>query len=353
MAHSIEDVDARGESSAAGVRQDPPGGSPAVLPSASRARRNRGVLVERYAGVGVLALLVVLFSALKPDTFLSYNNIVGILGNEAILGILALGLLAPLAAGVFDISIGGVMTLAVVAVAYLFQSTQGSFPVPLAIAVVLAGAGVVGLINAALVVRAGVEPFIATIGTGSVLVGMSQLLANGTTIVNDIPASFTDFGRFQLGRIPIGVFVLAALGLIAWYVFEYTPFGRHLYATGAAREATRLTGIRTTRVLTIAFVCSALGAAIAGIVFAARLGSGPPDIGNGFLIGAYSAAFLGSTIIRPRRFNVLGLIVALLIIAVGVNGLQLLGLPFWVVETFQGMALIVAVLIGRGRRAST
>jgi ribose transport system permease protein len=318
-------------------------------PAEKASGAGRPSLLQRYAGVGVLVVIIVFFTILKPDTFMTYDNIVGILGNSAILGILAVGLLAPLAAGVFDISIGGSMTLAVVAITWLFQTTHGSFPIPLAILVVLIGAVGIGLINSWLVVNQGIEPFIATIGTGSVLVGMSQLIANGTTISNDIPSSFTDFGRWSLGRIPMGVFVLLGLCIFSWYILQFTPFGRHLYATGASREATRLTGIRTTRVLKVAFVCSALGAAIAGTVFAARLGAGPPDIGNGFLIGAYSVAFLGSTIIQPGRFNVVGLIVALLIISVGINGLQIAGLPFWVVETFQGMALLIAVLLGRRR----
>jgi ribose transport system permease protein len=326
------------------------GSVPTDEPPAERRRSTgRPGIGQRYAGVFVLVAILAVFTALEPSKFMSYDNVVGVLGNSAILGILAVGLLAPLAAGVFDISIGGTMTLAVVAVAYLFQSTGGGFPVPLAILVVFIGALGIGLINSWLVVDRGVEPFIATIGTGSVMVGMSQLLANGTTITNDIPSAFTDFGRWSVGRIPVGVFILLGLCLLAWYVLQYTPFGRHLYATGASREATRLTGVRTTRVLRVAFVVSALAAAIAGVTFAARLGSGPPDIGQGFLIGAYSVAFLGSTIIQPGRFNVGGLIVALLIISFGVNGLQIAGLPFWVVETFQGLALLVAVLLGRRR----
>lgn len=303
--------------------------------------------IERFAGVIVLIFLIVVFSVTSPSVFPTYDNIVGILANSAILGILAIGLLAPLAAGVFDISIGGAMTLAVVAVTWLFQVTNGAMPVPVAILIVLIGAVLVGLINSWLTVSRGVDPFIATIGTGSVMVGMSQMIANGTTISRDIPSAFTDFGRWNLEKIPVGVFILIALALAVFYVFQYTPAGRHLYATGAAREAARLTGIRTTRILRVAFICSALGAAIAGIVFAARVGSGPPNIGAGFLIGAYSVAFLGSTIIQPGRFNVGGLIVALLIISVGINGLQISGLPFWVVETFQGVALLVAVLLGR------
>lgn len=313
----------------------------------------RAGLFQRFAGVLVLVMLIVLFSIVKPALFPTYDNFVGIMGNSSILGILGVALISPLAAGVFDLSIAGVMTLSIVFVTWLFQDTNGSFPLVLAVVVTLVGALGVGLVNSWLVVIKGIDPFIATIGTSSVLIGLSQLIANGTTISNDIPTSFTDMGRWQPGRIPVAVFVFLALCVILWYVLRYTPLGRHIYATGAAREATRLSGIRTTRVLTLAFMASAFCAAMAGIMFAAREGAGPPDIGDSYLIGAYSVAFLGSTIIIPGRFNVVGLIVALLIISIGVNGLQLIGLPFWVEETFQGMALLVAVLLGRHRRGTS
>lgn len=135
-------------------------------------------------------------------------------------------------------------------------------------------------------------------------------------------------------------------------MLEHTPIGRRIYATGAEREAARLAGIRTGRIITFAFCCSALGAGIAAVLFAAQLGSGPPDIGDSYLLGGYATAFLGATIIRPGRFNVGGLVVALLILAVGINGLQITGIPFWVVETFQGAALLVAVVLTKVLRSN-
>lgn len=319
----------------------------AFAPSARRSRR----IVERYAGVAVVVLLFVIFALLEPNTFPTYDNLVGVVGNSALGGIVALGLIAPLAAGVFDLSIAGVMTLSVVAVTYLFQSTHGSFPVWLACLVVLLGAVLVGLFNAFFVLRLRVEPFIATLGASSVLVGASQLIGNGTTISNFIPESFTNFGRAEVAQIPIVVFIFLALAIVLWYVFTYTPFGTGMYATGAAREAARLAGIRTNRIVAIGFCVSALGAAIAGIIYAAENGSGPAGVGESYLLNAYATAYLGSTIIRPGRFNVGGLIVALLIISIGINGLQLTGLPFWVAETFQGVALLAAVALGRMRGA--
>ena len=110
-------------------------------------------------------------------------------------------------------------------------------------------------------------------------------------------------------------------------------------------EAARLAGVQVHRIVFGAYIGSAVFASIAGILFAAKFGAGPPNIGGGYLLPAYAAAFLGSTIIRPGRFNVPGLVVAVFIVGIGINGLQLQGRAFWIVDVFQGGALLVAVVI--------
>lgn len=312
-------------------------------------RRLSASFAERYAGVGLLALLFAVFAIRMPSTFLTYDNLVGILGNETISAIMALGLLIPLAAGVFDISIGNMMTLAMVIVIALFQDTGGHIPIAVAVIAVLGAALVVGAANALLVVKLKIDPFIATIGTGSIILGMSQLIAHGETLSEHVPDAFTTIGRTKVGGMPITVVYALVLALLVWYLLRYTPLGRMVYATGAGREAARLSGVRTDRILVLAFLFSALCAGVAGVVFAARIGSAPPDVGSSYLLPAFATAFLGSTIIQPGRFNVVGLLVAIFIIAVGINGLQLMGIPFWVVATFQGAALIVAVVLSRLR----
>jgi ribose transport system permease protein len=131
-----------------------------------------------------------------------------------------------------------------------------------------------------------------------------------------------------------------------------TPLGRKIYATGANRDAARLAGVPTDRILYLAFMTSGVCAAAAGLLYAMRIGAGQPEVGAQYLLPAYAAAFLGSTMIKPGRFNVLGLLVGLAIIAIGINGLQLEGIPSWVIPTFQGAALIIAVVLTkvRGRR---
>lgn len=327
----------------------PNGAGSRQMARAQASSRTRSRYLERYAGVLVLVLIIGVFSIAAPGTFLTYSNIVGVLGNQGISGIIALGLVVPLAAGVFDISIDGLMTLSVVSVTDLFQATNGKCPIAVAVLIVLVGAVLVGLLNSFIVLQLGVDPFIGTIAVSSILIGISQMIANGTVITNNIPASFTNFGRLVVLKIPIEVFICVAIAALLWYLLTFTPFGPALYATGAAREASRLAGIRTKRTITIAFCCSAVGAAIAGVLYAALNGSGPPSVGDGYLLGSYATVFLGSTMIRPGRFNIVGVLVALLILAFGVNGLELVGLPFWITETFQGVALLIAVVLGRAR----
>lgn len=306
-------------------------------------------LLERYGGVALLVAMFLIFTIALPGKFLTYDNVIGVIGNQAIIGLMALSVLLPLACGVFDISVAGMMTLAVVAVTWLFQTTSGSIPIPVAIVIVLLFAVAVGLFNGGLVLKGKIDPFIGTIATGAVLIGVSQAIANGTTISADIPESFTQLARTQIEKVPITVLYFLVAMAVVWYVLDYTPFGRRAYATGASRDAARLAGVRTNRVIFTAFVVAAMLATLAGVTYAARLGSGPPNIGAAYLLPAYAAAFLGSTMIRPGRFNVPGLVVALCIVAFGINGLQLAGLPFWITEIYQGTVLIIAVLLARWR----
>jgi ribose transport system permease protein len=321
---------------------------PAKTPPARR-RRNQATLVERFAGPAFLVVMFIGFSITQPDTFPTYNNLIAVANNQTITALVALGLLVPLAAGVFDISIGGILTLSVILSTLLFQTTDGDMPVPVVILATLGVGIAAGLFNAILVVRLRIEPFIVTLGSGSVFIGISQLIANGKVISEHIPKGFTDLGRGEPLGIPAPLIYVGVLALVLGYVFVMTPLGRKIYATGANREASRLAGVQTDRILYLAFMTSGVCAAAAGLLYAMRIGAGQPEVGGQYLLPAYAAAFLGSTMIRPGRFNVLGLLIGLAIIAIGINGLQLNGIPSWVIPTFQGAALILAVVLTKLR----
>lgn len=304
-----------------------------------------------YMGVFLLILMCLLFTATLGSKFASWDNISGVLANIAISGIVSLGLLVPLAAGVFDVSVSGTITAACVAVAALFHATNGKMPVVVAILIVLVGSLAVGAVNAFFVVREGLDSFIITIGMGSVLLGISEWISGGQTLATGIPGGFLTLGRTYVGKIPLMLFYTAVIAAVLWYVLGYTPFGRRVYATGAGREAARLAGVRTGRIIFLSFLVSAVLAAAAGVVYAAQVGAGPPNVGAPYLLPAFSAAFLGSAIIQPGRFNVPGLIVAMLIVAIGIDGLELAGITYWIVDLFQGAALIIAIaLAARGQR---
>ncbi len=291
--------------------------------------------------------MMIAFSLALGGSFMSWNNLAGVLSTLAVSGIVSLGVLVPLAAGVFDVSVAGAMTLGAIATAKIFVATNGHLPIPLAILIVLAGALVVGAVNGWLVVHEGLDSFIATIGMGTLLLGVSEYVSGGVDLAIVNPAKFLNIGRTKFGQLPITVLYTLVIALVLWYVLGYTPLGRRIYATGAGREPARLSGVRTNRIIFGSFLVSALLAVLAGVVYVSNLGASPPDLGSAYLLPAFSAAFLGSTIIQPGRFNVPGLLIAMLIVGVGINGLQLLGVQFWIVDLFQGAALVIAVLLAR------
>lgn len=322
-------------------------------PSAERARAPRSVLSDY--GVGIFfVLLVVGFSIAEPSQFPTWSNAQTILGDQAIPGILALAVIIPLAAGEFDLSVGATLGFCSIFAAY--ASSKG-MAVELVFVLTLLIGVAIGTFNALLVGGIGVNAFIATLGTATILSGGNLLVTNGSVIFEGVPESLTRVAQTEWLGLQLVVFYFIVLAVVAWYMMEQTPYGRYLRATGLGREAARLTGVRTGRWLRSSFVLAALLAAFAGFIQTARVGSATPSIGPEFLLPAYAAAFLGATTIKPGLFNVWGTVVGVLLLSVGITGLTIAGAPFWVPSIFNGTALVlavsVAVLVGRRTRTHT
>jgi ribose transport system permease protein len=328
-----------------------PDGSPTdpPLPVGSvpvRRPRDRRALLYRYAVVIALAVLVVGFSIAAPTTFLTLGNLRTIVNSQGVLLILALGLTAPLISGDFDLSIGATLGFCGALVA-AFVGTLGWDGAP-AIVAALGIALVVGAVNGWLVVGIGINAFIATLATSTVLAGLTLYVTNGT-ILTTVPAGLQTFAQARLPVLQIGMPAVVAfiLAVTLWYVYEHTPVGRYLFFVGEGREVARLVGLPVTRLRFSAFVVSAAMAGLAGILLAGELGGLSPSVGPTFLLPAYAAAFLGATTIKPGRFNSFGTLVALYLLVVGVTGLELLGVESWVEQVFNGVALAVAVAFAR------
>lgn len=311
--------------------------------------RSASSFFAKYALAMVLILVVIVFSALRPDTFATYSNLVAILSSQTVLLVLALGALFPFVAGEFDLSVGFVLGFSSMLLSVL--TVEQGVPVPIAIVLAIAAGAVFGGINAYLVLKLHINAFIATLASGTVLQGLTLWLSKGRVIAG-LPESIPDFGRAQLWGMPIIVYIAVLLAVVVAFVLERMPVGRYLYATGSGRAAARLAGVRTKPLLASAFIFSGFMAGLAGVLQTTILGAANPDVGEQYLLPVFAAIFLGATAIRPGRFNAAGTVLALLLLAVGIAGLSQFGAPLWVSPVFNGLALIIAVALAVRRRDS-
>ena len=310
-------------------------------------------VVPSYGVVLLTLALIVLFSILLPQTFPTWTNARLILSNQAVTALLALAVMIPMVAGKIDISVGyGVVLFEILGISL---QTQNHLAWPLVIVIVVLLGALLGVINALLVEFAQIDAFIATLGTGTVVYAIALWYTNGQQVIGALPTSFFQLGGGSLFGIPLPALYVLGLSIVLWLALDHTPLGRYLYAVGANPEAARLNGISTRKYIILAFVASGVITALAGVILASKLRIGQIGVGLDYLLPALVAAFLGSTTIKPGRVNVWGTIVGIVILAVGISGLQQLGGAFWVEPMFNGVTLLVAIglagFAGRKRSA--
>jgi ribose transport system permease protein len=299
--------------------------------------------LERWALLFAWIAVVILFSLIKPDTYPTSGNFQTIFGSQAVLLMLTLGLILPLTTGDFDLSIASNMSLTSMLIAVL-NVNHGWAILPAVVAGLLA-AILVGVINGALVVLIGIDSFIVTLGTGTVLLGIVQWISNATDVTGTSQVLTTWTIGHRIGGISLIFYYGVAATLILFYVFEYTPLGRRLLFVGRGRSVSRLSGLRVSRIRWGSFVCCGLFAGLAGIMYAGSLGGADPASGQTFLLPAFAAAFLGATAVYPGRFNPIGTFIAVYFLVSGITGLQLLGVQNFVQQLFYGGALVIAVAL--------
>lgn len=298
-------------------------------------------LVPVYGLVILMFGLIILFSILLPNTFPTQLNMRAIISDKAIIAILSLAAMIPMVAGRIDLTVGyGIVLWHILAIS--LQTVYG-VPWPIAVLVVLSLGALTGVLNGFLVEIARIDAFIATLGTGTVLYALALWHTGGRQVVGMLPDGFYALnGTFVLG-LPITGFYVLGITVVLWLILEYTPIGRYLYAIGANPKAAELNGIPTRKFVVGAFVTSGTMTALAGVILASKLRIGQASVGLEFLLPALVGAFLGSTTIKPGRVNVWGTIVGVVILAVGISGIQQFGGSFWVEPMFNGMTLLIAI----------
>jgi ribose transport system permease protein len=296
-----------------------------------------------FRNISALYIFVVMFAVFSvwvPDTFLQWDTWKALIDSQAVTAILAIGLVIALSAGAFDLAIGAELGFGSILVAW-FLIDKG-VPVVPAIALTLLAGAAVGLINGLLIVKVKIDSFIATLGMSSILLALIAWVSSSQQILG-LPEGFQKIGTTEVLGLTLPVYLMLLVGLAVWYVLERTPLGRRVYATGGNIEAARLAGVRVAAVVVGSLIACGAIAAFSGLLVSANLATGDPTIGPAYLLPAFSAAFLGSTQFRGGRFNVWGTIVAVIVLATGVKGLQLAGAPIWIPDFFNGAALLLAV----------
>lgn len=294
--------------------------------------------------LGFAAILIFLTVQL-PETFLTAKNLINITQQLSMLAVVASTMTIVMVMNDFDLSVGSMASLAGIVAAMLFAL---GFPVWVGLCAALSVGILGGLFNGVLVSVLGILPFVATLGTLTVFSGAAFLISDGKTIFGrDIPAGFSGFARggFEIGDVKIPFLTLTAVAVIGacWFILEQTNFGRRLYAIGGNREAAHLAGIRVKRLRLIAFALTGLGAAGAGLMYAARVASANPTQGSGLMLDAIAAVFLGMTMSRQGEPRVLFTLIGVLMLGVLDNGLTQLRVDSYVREILVGLIVIGAV----------
>jgi ribose transport system permease protein len=308
---------------------------------------------RRSSVLYLLVLIVVIFGITIPDLFLSEITFQSVARSQAVVGILALAALVPFVAGEFDISLGTNLALSVILMTWMSNSHPGLGVLAMCLIAVLVCA-FVGLVNGIVVGKLGINSFIATLATSQILAAVALKISRNQQVLSSLPKDFMDLGQGRTAGVPNGLFVTLALGLVVWYVLQCTKVGRHLFASGFNREAARLSGVRTERVVIGSFVAAGAIAGLGGVVYVVQVGTFTNTIGTPILFPAYAAVFLGATQFN-RRPNVWGTLLAIFTLALGVQGLQLSSSQsgFWITPLFNGIALAAAVLFTRRQAVRT
>lgn len=318
-------------------------------------------IIRRFGGLAGMLAVVLFFAINLPDTFLTVRNWLNISQQVSMLAVVAATMTVVMVMGDFDLSVGSMASLAGVVAAVLFVQEVS---IPVAILAAL-GVGLLGgLFNGVMVSLVGILPFVATLATLTVFSGIAFVVSDGRTIFGrDIPAAFGDFARGgpQVGMVDERALILPNLTLVAivviiviWVVLEQTSYGRRLYAIGGNSEAARLAGLPVMWLRLSAFAFTGVGAALAGLMYASRVASANPTQGDGLMLTAIAAVFLGMTLTRDGQPRVLATLAGVLVLGVLDNGLTQMRVDSYVREVLVGAIILVAVgLSALGRRGLT
>lgn len=311
-------------------------------------------LLETYGIIAVVIAMMIGLAIIKPNVFLSAENLSNILKQNASLALLALGMLVVIVTGGIDLSVGSVMALAMVCIAL---ASQAGLPWPACILIGPAIGLVVGCINGIGLTWLGLpHPFIMTLGTLNVARGLTYLVTGGAPVsglqpeVRYLGVTYWGFGLPPPAGLPASLIVVAVGAVAIWYFLNRTSTGRHIYAIGGNPHAARVSGVNVDGVLVTAYMICGFFAGLAGLLLAGRTDSGFPNAGIGIELDAIAAVIIGGASFFGGRGTVLGVLAGVLIMGLLRNGLNINNVSaFWQMILI-GIVIILAVYIDVLRR---
>ncbi|SHN35869.1 ABC transporter permease [Gracilibacillus kekensis] len=303
----------------------------------------------KYGTIITIILLIVIFSIANP-AFLQWSNIENILRSISIVTIIAIGLTISLSVNGFDLSIGSVASLANAVVISMFvwygQSTL------IAILVALVAAILVGLLNSFLIVKMRIPDMLLTLATMFVIQGVALTYTRSATISENMimPDGSYSEGMITdvfslLGKAPYIIILMLVIVFIVHIFLTYTKHGRYMYVIGGNEEAARLSGIPVNKYKVLAYVLSALLAAIGGIVLASRVMQAEINAGENYLMDAVAAAFIGLSVLGAGKPNALGTFVGAVLIGILANGLVMMSVPYYAMDIVKGGVFALALAV--------
>lgn len=290
----------------------------------------------------LLSLVIIVFVlAVTSPTFFSLSNIMNILVQVAVIAVIAAGSTVVILTGGIDLSVGAVMALSGVLSAGVIRGTGNQF---LAVFSCIGISVLCGFITGLMITGGKMPPFVATLSMMSITRGLSFIYTKGKPI-SGFPDSFRFFGAGTIGKIPVMILLTLAVYILMYFVLRKTPFGRIVYAIGSNEEATRLTGINTSKNKLLVYSLAGLLTGVAALMYVGRINSGHPSAGSGYEMDAIAAVVIGGTSLSGGKGSLIGTLIGALIMGVIRNGLNLLNVdPYWQ-NVVLGLVIAGAVML--------
>ncbi|WP_248928398.1 ABC transporter permease [Paenibacillus hamazuiensis] len=299
-------------------------------------------LLNRYGMLLILIALVILMSSLAP-TFFTSGNLLNIIRQMSVVGIVAIGVTMIIIATGIDLSSGSVIALVSVVVASM--SHPGGYPLALAILVGLGLGALTGFINGFIIAKGKIAPFIVTLGMMTAARGAALLFTDGRPIGN-LSAAFKFIGQGNVLGIPVPILIFLLVAVVSYILLNKTKFGKYVYAIGGNEQAALIAGVNVTKYKIILYSYAGLLSGIAGIMLTSRIASGQPTSGLMYEMDAITAAVIGGASLTSGGIGTIGgTVIGALIIGVMNNGLDLLNVSSYWQQILKGVIITVAVLI--------